>query len=82
MKLPGGRRSVLIRSARALWLETRPLPTISDRSRIEGATTVVNNIDLRNADRRSRRRILMEQTQLGNGLTSSRQIDAGAADDR
>ena len=47
-----------------------------------GATTVVNNTDLRNADWRSHRRILMEQTQLGNGLTSSRQIDAGAADDR
>jgi hypothetical protein len=29
-------------AARALWLETHPLPTISDKTRIEGPTSVVN----------------------------------------
>src|SRR5262249_13198566 len=36
-------------AARALWLETHPLPTISDQTRIEGSTSVANNSDLRNA---------------------------------
>jgi hypothetical protein len=34
-------------AARALWLETHPLPTISDKTRIEGPTSVVNKSDLR-----------------------------------
>jgi hypothetical protein len=36
-------------AARALWLETHPLPTIPDQTRTEGPTSVVNNSDLRNA---------------------------------
>jgi hypothetical protein len=37
-------------AARALWLETHPLPTISDKTRVEGPTSVVvNNSDLREA---------------------------------
>ena len=36
-------------TARALWLETHPLPTISDQTRIEGPTTVASTSDLRNA---------------------------------
>jgi hypothetical protein len=35
-------------AARALWLETHPLPTGSDKTCIEGPTSVVNNSDLRN----------------------------------
>jgi hypothetical protein len=34
-------------AARALWLETHPMPTISDKTRIEGPTSAVNNSDLR-----------------------------------
>jgi hypothetical protein len=49
-------------AARALWLETHPLPTISDKTRIEGPTSVVNNSDLRNAGRRPRRRIPNDET--------------------
>ena len=44
-------------AARALWLETHPLPTGSDATCIEGPTSVVNNSDLRNADRRPCSRI-------------------------
>jgi hypothetical protein len=43
--------------ARALWVETHPLPTISNKTRVGGPTSVVNNSDLRNAGRRPRRRI-------------------------
>jgi hypothetical protein len=45
-------------TARALWLQTHPLPTISDKTRIEDPTFVVNNSDLKNAGdgRRPRRR--------------------------
>jgi hypothetical protein len=45
-------------TARALWLQTHPLPTISDQTRIEDPTSVVNNSDLRNAGdgQRPRRR--------------------------
>ncbi len=45
-------------TARALWLQTHPLPTISDQTRIEDPTSVVDNSDLRNASdgRRPRRR--------------------------
>jgi ERF superfamily protein len=39
-------------TARALWLETHPLPTISDQRRIEGSTLVVgNDSDLKSAKR-------------------------------
>jgi hypothetical protein len=34
-------------TARALWLQTHPLPTVRDQTRIEGPTSIVN-IDLRN----------------------------------
>jgi hypothetical protein len=44
-------------AARALWLETHRLPTISDQTRIEESTPIVNNSDLRNVRRgRPRRR--------------------------
>jgi hypothetical protein len=46
-------------AARALWLETHPLLATSDKTRIEGPTSVVaNSTDLRNAgrDRPSRKR--------------------------
>ena len=36
-------RSVSSPALRALWLETHPLPTISDQRRIEGKTSVVGN---------------------------------------
>jgi hypothetical protein len=44
--------------ARALWVETHPLPTISDQKRKDRPTSVVNVSDLRNAEqgRRPRRR--------------------------
>jgi hypothetical protein len=32
-------------TARALWLKTHPLPTISDQPRLEGSTSVVGNDD-------------------------------------
>jgi hypothetical protein len=35
--------------ARALWLETHPLPTIPNQTRTEGPTSVVTNSDLKNA---------------------------------
>jgi hypothetical protein len=38
-------------AARALWLETHPLSVVSDRTRVEGATFVVNNSDPANAGR-------------------------------
>jgi hypothetical protein len=40
----------------ALWLETHPLPTISNKTRVEGPTFVINNSDLGNAGQRPRRR--------------------------
>jgi len=44
-------------AARALWLETHPLPTISDKLGIENpASTVVNTSDPRNAGRSRRPR--------------------------
>jgi len=43
-------------AARALWLETHPLPAISEKTRVEGTTSVVNNSDLRNARHGRRRR--------------------------
>jgi hypothetical protein len=36
-------------TARTLWLETHPLPTISDQTRIEGPTSVASTSDLSNA---------------------------------
>jgi hypothetical protein len=41
-------------TARALWLQTHPLPPISDQRRIEGSTSVVgnNNRDLKSTKRR------------------------------
>jgi hypothetical protein len=44
-------------AARALWLETHPLPTIPNHTLIEGPTSVVNN-NLRNAGHRPRPRRL------------------------
>jgi hypothetical protein len=45
-------------TARVLWLETHPLPTIPDRGRIEGSTSVVgnDNRDLKSAKRHRPRR--------------------------
>jgi hypothetical protein len=45
-------------AARALWLETHPLPTISDQKRKDRTNSTVNESDLRNAElgRRPRRR--------------------------
>ena len=37
-------------AARALWMETHPLPTISDQKRKDRPTSVVNGSDLRNAE--------------------------------
>jgi hypothetical protein len=36
-------------TARALWLETHPLPVISDQTRIDGRTSVASSSDLTNA---------------------------------
>jgi hypothetical protein len=36
-------------TARALWLETHPLPAISDQTRIDGRTSVASSSDLTNA---------------------------------
>src|SRR6266566_7910769 len=36
-------------TARALWLETHPLPAISDQTRIDGQTSVASSSDLTNA---------------------------------
>jgi hypothetical protein len=51
-------------TARALWLETHPLPTISDQTRIEGPTSVASSSDLRNAShgRRTRKQRPNDET--------------------
>ena len=38
-------------AARALWLETHPLPTFSDKTRVEDPTAAVSSSDPRNARR-------------------------------
>jgi len=43
-------------AARALWMETHPLPTISDQKRKDRPTSVVNGSDLRNAEQGRRPR--------------------------
>jgi hypothetical protein len=62
-------------AARGLWLETHPLPTISNKTRVEGPTSVVNNSDLGNAGRRPRRRIPNIETN-PNGKPVAFQIEA------
>jgi len=61
--------------ARALWLETHPLPTISNKTRVGGATSVINNSDLGNAGQRSRRRTPNVETN-PNGKPVAFQIEA------
>jgi ERF superfamily len=52
------------RTARALWLETHPLATISDQTHSEGPTSVASTSDLRNAShgRRPRKRRPNDET--------------------
>jgi len=61
--------------ARALWLETHPLPTILNKTRVEGPTSVVNNRDLRDAGQRPRRRTPNVETN-PNGKPVAFQIEA------
>jgi hypothetical protein len=50
-------------TARALWLETHPLPTISAQTRSEGPTSAASASDLRNASHgRTRRRSSNDET--------------------